>query len=157
MIKKVFLAGAALVLSVTSVLASQFGTRDEAVAMVERAVTLYEQEGIDALKAAVEDTDNPDFHDRDLYVFVNTIDGVWVAHGVRPSLNGQDMRGVRDASGDYFGLRIVEAAQANDRSWVDYVWMNPVTGQEEVKSSYVASVDGQYLLGVGIYLEHQPE
>jgi len=157
MIKRLALLSFAFILSAVAASAAQFGTRAEAVAMVERAVAIYEEGGIDALKAAVEDKTNPAFHDRDLYVFANTIEGVFVAHGVRPALAGEDMRGIRDASGDYFGLRVVELAQNNAPGWVDYVWLNPVTGNEEPKSTYVANLDDQYLIGVGVYLLHQPD
>lgn len=135
--------------------AGDYGTRAEAVAMVERAVALYEAEGKDALAAAVADKDNADFHDRDLYVFFIGLDGIYVSHGVNPTLVGRDLRGIRDASGDYFGLRMIDAAARAEPAWVDYVWANPVTGQEEWKSSYVAGIGGQWFVGVGVYLDHQ--
>ena len=155
-IKHLLLAAATVLFAGTAFAAAQFGTRAEAVAMVERAVELFETQGAEALKEAVADADNPQFHDRDLYVFMIGLDGIYASHGANETLVGQDVRGVKDASGFPVGLRLVEAAHTPEPEWVDYVWNNPVTGEEERKSSCIVTLDDTYFVGVGIYTDHQP-
>ncbi|WP_299964322.1 cache domain-containing protein [uncultured Roseobacter sp.] len=130
--------------------ASEQGTAEEATAMLERAVALYEAEGIDALIAAVSDKSNADFHDRDLYVFVSEIDGNFVAHGVNAALVGRDLSGLTDANGNAFIAEMNEVARSSGEGWVDYHWPNPATGNMEAKSTHIMRF-GDYYAGVGIY------
>src|SRR5215472_439623 len=46
--------------------ASEFGTKDEAVAMVKRAQVMFKKDGAEATFKAVDDPSNKEFHDRDL-------------------------------------------------------------------------------------------
>jgi len=61
--------------------AAEFGTREEAVAMVKRVVEKFAQSGAEATFKAVNDKSDPAFHDRDLYPFIYDLKGVDVAHG----------------------------------------------------------------------------
>jgi len=63
------------------------GTADEAKAMVEKAVALLKDVGPEKAFAAF-DPANKDFHDRDLYIFVRSMDGNTVAHGVNKGMIG---------------------------------------------------------------------
>ena len=47
--------------------AAEFGTKDEAVAMVKRVQTKFKAEGAEATFKAVSDKSVAEFHDRDLY------------------------------------------------------------------------------------------
>ena len=64
------------------------GTVDEAKAMVERAVSHLKQAGADKAFADFGDAANKDSHDRDLYVFVRSMDGNTVAHGANKAMIG---------------------------------------------------------------------
>ena len=52
------------------VAAAEFGTKDEAVAMVRRVQEMFKTDGADATFKAVSDPSTKEFHDRDLYPFI---------------------------------------------------------------------------------------
>ena len=60
------------ILSSTSlpIAAAEFGTKDEAVAMVKRVQEMFKKDGADATFKAVSDPSDKEFHDRDLYPFI---------------------------------------------------------------------------------------
>src|SRR5436190_20973719 len=67
--------------------AAEFATKDEAIAMVKKAVTLIKEQGPD--KAYAEITMKAGrFHDRDLYITVLGLDGKVLAQGQREDLIG---------------------------------------------------------------------
>lgn len=74
-------------LSISSpVSAADKGSKDEAVAMVKRAVALIKSDGKEKAFAAFSDPANTSFHDRDLYVYAYDMNGVTLAHGNNLSL-----------------------------------------------------------------------
>jgi hypothetical protein len=123
------------------------GTADEARALVESAIEAYDASGT----AAFADMTAPSttFVDRDLYIFVFDPNHILVAHGANAELLGDDATVLVDANGVPFGNTMVVTAD-EDGEWVDYVWMDPLTGAETPKSSYVVKHDG-YIFGSGIY------
>lgn len=150
MLKKIVLM-LTLALSPMMATASDQGTAEEASAMVDRAIALYASDGLEAMLSAVGDKSNPDFHDRDLYVFVSEIDGVMLAHGANPALVGRDLSGLVDANGSQFVAEMMSVARTAGDGWVDYVWANPATGKMESKSSRVVRFGDKYYAAVGIY------
>ena len=131
--------------------APDFGTKEEAVAMVHRVQEMFKKEGAEATFKAVSDPSTKDFHDRDLYAFVYTMPGVCVAHGARPALIGKNLIDLKDQDGKYLIREIVAIAQDPGSGWVDYKWPNPITNKIEDKSSYVEKLGTDYLVGVGVY------
>ena len=125
--------------------AQDIATLDEAQAMAERAVALFQAEGADAAFAAF--NDDPTFRDRDLYVFVLATDGTVAAHGANHNLMGRNVIDLRDPTGRQFIREFVEVA---DTDWVEYQWQNSQSGAVEDKTSYVVNV-GDYVIGVGAY------
>ena len=71
------------------VTASEFGTREEAIAMVKRVQEKFKKDGLEATSKAVTDQSTKEFHDRDLYPFIYDLNGVNLAHGARPALVGK--------------------------------------------------------------------
>jgi cytochrome c len=136
---------------VSSAAAVQRGTRDEAVAMVHNVQDMFARQGADATFQAINDLSNKQFHDRDLYPFVYTRDGVNLAHGSRPDLVGKNLLNIKDADGKYLIQDIVKITDEKGGGWVDYKWPDPLTNGIENKSSYVEKM-GNYVVGVGIYL-----
>jgi len=79
-----------LVLKITCANAQQFGTAEEARAMLDRAVAALRSDQIKALRE-FNDADNKEFHDRDLYVSCfNIADGVFTA--APSAMVGMDIR-----------------------------------------------------------------
>ena len=130
--------------------ADEFGTRDEAVAMVKRVLKKFAEAGPEATFKAVNDKSDPTFHDRDLYPFVYDLKGVNVAHGARPALVGKNLISLKDQNGVYLIQEMIGLAKGPGSGWVDYKWPNPITDKIEDKSSYVEKM-GDYFVGVGVY------
>ena len=86
----------------------------------------------------------------DLYIFVNTIEGITEAHGQNPKLVGKEMHELKDADGKFFIKEISEVAKTKGKGWVDYKWINPVTGKILEKTTYCQRV-GDVYIGCGIY------
>lgn len=131
-------------------LALQHGTREEAVAMVHRVQEMFAREGDAATFRAINDESVKEFHDRDLYPFVYTQDGVDVAHGARPALVGKNLMGIKDADGKFLIQEIVRITNQKGSGWVNYKWPDPLTNAIENKSSYIEKL-GKYIVGVGVY------
>jgi signal transduction histidine kinase len=130
--------------------AGDFGTREEAVAMVKRVIEKFAKSGAEATFRAVNDKSDPAFHDRDLYPFIYDLKGVNVAHGARPALVGKNLISLKDQNGVYLIQEMIALAKGPGSGWVDYKWPNPITDKIEDKSSYVEKM-GDYFVGVGIY------
>ena len=130
---------------------SEFGTNDEAVAMVKRVQETFKKDGADATFKAVSDPSNKEFHDRDLYAYIYTLSGLCVAHGARPALIGKNLIDIKDQGGNYLVRAHIEIAKGPGSGWVSYKWPNPLTNKIEDKISYVEKMGDNYFLGVGVY------
>ena len=130
---------------------SEFGTKEEAVTMVHRVQDMFNKDGADATFKAVDDKNNKEFHDRDLYPFILDFKGIWVAHGARPVLIGKNAFDVKDQDGKYPVREMIDIIKDGRTGWVDYKWPNPLTNKIEDKSAYVAKLGEGYWVGVGVY------
>jgi methyl-accepting chemotaxis protein len=123
--------------------------QDEAVAMVKRAAELLRTSGRKEALAAFSRPD-PQFRNRDLYINAIDLQGNVLAHGDNAKLVGKNMLDVKDADGKLFIKQFVEAATTKGSGWIDYRWLNPVTGIIEEKTTYIENANG-IVLGCGIY------
>lgn len=150
MITRFFSMLTALLLVVSHVNAAEFGSKEEAVAMVKRVQVMFKERGAEATFKAVSDKSTAEFHDRDLYPFIYDMSGVNVAHGARPALIGKNLIGLKDQDGKFLIREMLEIAKAKGSGWFDYKWPNPINNKIEDKSSYVEKM-GDYWVGVGVY------
>ena len=118
-----------------------------AVSLVERAMQRYADEGREATLSYY---NSPESVDGEWYVFIDDENGLVAAVGADPSLVGQDLRG--DFGVDITGYRFGDAVLATDENgrWVDYLFLNPRTGTQEFKHSWVVKRDG-LIFGSGWY------
>ena len=136
-----------LLLAATPLLAAEYGTADEARAMLERAVAAV---NADEPKALAEfSKGQAGFKDRDLYVFCAGPDGKIDAHP-NPALMGNDMNTIKDKNGKLFGQEMVRVAQAGTLNEVSYMWPRLGTTEPVPKVAYVTKVKDQ-VCGVGYY------
>jgi uncharacterized protein len=133
--------------------AAQFGTRDEAVALVKRVQDKFKKDGPEATFNAV---NAGQFNDRDLYPFIHTIDGtLHVANGAFPGIRGKNLHDMRDQDGKFTTQDFMRiATTAPYHGWSDFRWRNPKTGTIDEKSAWIERM-GEYLIGVGIYKAEQ--
>jgi len=121
--------------------AGEFGTKEEAQALVEKAAAFWQANGRDKALAAFNDKQGG-FVDRDLYIVAaNLADGVRVAHGANPKMVGKSLNDFKDIEGKPYGLEILETARTKGTGWVDYKFSNPVTKKIMDKTSYIKKVD----------------
>src|SRR6266702_4638094 len=135
--------------------AAEFGTRDEAIAMVRRVQQKFKKEGAEAAFRAINNK-APGFADRDLYPFVTELTGLCVANGVTPAVRGKNLLDLKDQDGKFMIQEFVRTASTSpEHGWVDYRWLNPVTKTIEDKSAWIERM-GNYFVGVGVYKNEQP-
>jgi cytochrome c len=150
--RRTILAAAVLAVTLTSAVgakAGEHGTADEARALCEKAVAYLKENGPDKAFAAFNDPHGA-FVDRDLYVFVRSLDGNTVAHGANTHMIGHTNLNLRDADGKLYNQQMIDLATAKGSGWVDYRWVDPEDKKIEQKSSFVAR-EGDYVVGVGFY------
>lgn len=140
---------AATCLCLSSASAADWASRDEAVAMVGKAVSAIKSEGNDKVYAAVT-AKEARFVDRDLYVVVYGLDGKILAHGANNKLVGVDMLDAQDVDGKPFVKERVDLAKAKGTFWQDYKFVNPVSKKVEPKQMYCERV-AETAVCAGVY------
>ena len=122
---------------------------EEAKAMVEEVVSLFNAQGKDKTLAEI---NNPKgkFVKGELYVFAYNLHAVVIAHPINPKLIGNDLTDVPDANGKLFRKEIIELAKTKGVGWVDYKYKNPATNKVENKTTYFKKT-GDVIFGCGAY------
>jgi signal transduction histidine kinase len=136
-----------MLLTATSVPAAQFGTAEDAKAMLEKAVTAVKEDKAKALDMF--NKGEGGFKDRDLYVFcANASDGIVTAH---PYANkGKQLRDILGKKGYPLGEEMMQKATEGTIREVTYWWPRPGTDTPLEKISYYTKV-GDQICGVGYY------
>ena len=109
MLRKLLLGamGAALFLASGAASAGDYGTANEAKAMLAKAAAAVKADKSKAL--ADFNAGSGGFKDRDLYVFCAGGDGIMTAH---PKIKGKQIRDLKDKTGKALGIAIMDAAKA---------------------------------------------
>lgn len=129
----------------TSAFAAEFGTADEAKAMLNKAVMAVKADKAAALGQFAKG--EAGFKDRDLYPFCGGTDGNFSAH---PSLNGKSLKDLKDKAGKSLGEEIYKTAQEGSVKEIAYMWPRPGTTEPVQKVSYVTKI-GDQICAVGYY------
>jgi len=124
-------------------------TKDEAVAMVKKAVATIKAEGPDKAYKEIDDR-NGQFVDRDLYIVVYGMDGMVLAHGADAKRIGTNQMNDKDADGKEFIKERVALAKTHSSFWQSYKFMNPVTKTVEPKQMYCERLEETVVCG-GVY------
>ena len=132
--------------------AGEYGSRDEAVAMVRRVEDMFTKTGADPTFKAVSDKSITSFPDRDLYPFIYDMSGRCVAHGARPALIGRNLLDLKDQDGKNLIREMIRIARGPGAGWVNYKWPNPINKKSRTRPSYVEKM-GDYFIEVGVYRE----
>jgi len=144
------MALALLLAAIMPARADDYGTPDEARAMVERALVYLKSRG---RAAALAEFSNPkgQFVDRDLYVIAyDAGSGVRLSHPYNNQLVGKSVAEAHDIDGKPYGKAILEVARHQGVGWVDYTFTDPLTKKLSGKRLYVKRVD-DVILGCGFY------
>ena len=130
-------------------LAAASATKDEAVAMVKKAVAAIKNECPDKAYAEIDDPKGP-FVDRDLYITVVNMEGVVLAHGADKTRIGVNVLHDKDVDGKEFVKERMERAKTETGFWQSYKFTNPVTNQVEPKQMYCERLNDTVVCG-GVY------
>ena len=126
----------------------EFGTEQEAKALLDRAVAAVKENKQKALENF--NKGEGGFKDRDLYVFcANASDGVLTAHH---HLRGEHLQDIVGKKGYPLGKEIMQTATEGKISEVTYWWPRPGSDKPLEKRTYYTKVVGQNC-GVGFYKE----
>jgi cytochrome c len=141
-------AAAMLVLNCTA-MASDGAGKDDAVAMVKKAVSFIKEQGAEKAYPEISDKAGK-FIDRDLYVVVYQLDGKVLAHGSNQKFVGKDMIEAQDVDGKLYVKERVEMAGTQASFWQDYKFVNPVSKKVEPKQMYCEKLENTAVCA-GIY------
>ena len=145
-----FVAGYAviqLLFTTASVWATDFGTPEEAKAMLERVVAAVKEDKAKALDMF--NKGEGGFIDRDLYVFcANAGDGIVTAHPYGEK--GKQMKGIVGVNGERLGETMMQNATEGTIKETTYVWPRHPTGEVLEKTVFYTKV-GDQICGVGYY------
>jgi signal transduction histidine kinase len=122
-------------ISVSAAFAAESATKEEAQAMVKKAVAFIKAEGAEKAYPVIS-TKGGQFTDRDLYIVVYGLDGKVLAHGANQKLVGKDMIEAQDVDGKYFVKERTELGRKQASFWQDYKFVNPITKKVEPKEMY---------------------
>ncbi len=123
--------------------------KDDAVAMVKKAVAFIKEQGPEKAYEAFISKDAR-FVDRDLYVVVYQLDGKVLAHGSNAKFVGKDMIDAQDVDGKLFVKERVEMAGKQPSFWQDYKFVNPTSKKVEPKEMYCERLENSAVCA-GVY------
>lgn len=136
---------AVALLSTALAYAGEFGTADEAKAMLDKATKELKKDKAAALQKFTKGEDG--FKDRDLYPYCGGPDGMFTAH---PTLVGKSLRDLKDKNGKPIGEEIYKTAQEGKVSQISYMWPRPGQTEPVPKVSFITKV-GDQVCAVGYY------
>ena len=138
-----------VVFTLASAPAAQFGTAEEAKAMLEKAVAAVKEDKAKTLDMITKGEGG--FKDRDLYVFcANASDGIVTAH---PYANkGKQLRDILGKKGYPLGQEMMQKATEGTIREVTYWWPRPGSDTPLEKTAFYTKA-GDQICGVGYYKE----
>lgn len=122
-------------------MAAERATKEEAVAMVKKAVAFYKANGKEKSFAAMSDQTGQ-FRDRELFMIVLDPKGNVLAHTAMKKMIGANIMELRDVNGVYIIKSFYKAVEKTGAGWSDeYIFMNPALQKMEPKLTYVEKFD----------------
>ena len=116
---------------------------------VQQAIDRYQEQG---RQAVIDHYNSTDSVDGQWYLFVAE-DDILIVHAAQPELLDTRLSHLNDVYGRPSGREVSEATEVG--SWVGYVFLNPDTGQNRQKHSWVIRHDG-LVFGSGWYEDQAP-
>jgi len=122
-------------LSGTTLAEVDYGTKDEAKALVKKAVAHIKTNGLD-IAALDFNNKKGDFTVNDLYVVMYSFDGNVVAHGQNKKSVGKNLIDQKDSDGKEFVKERVSLAKKNSSFWQEYKFTDPLSKKVLDKEAY---------------------
>ncbi len=118
---------------------------------VAKAIARYESEGLDATVAYYNSRESLDGQ---FYLFMMDENDIYLVHPIFPHLIGTDIKDVVGSDGQELGKEIAQATE--DGHWIEYLWPNPLTGNEESKVTWAVRHDGR-IFASGYYTSSEED
>ena len=142
-IAAVYFAGGAVV-------SAEPATKEEAVAMVQKAVAAIKSEGPEKAYAEISNLSGP-FVKGDLYIAVVGFDGTLLAYGSDVGERvGNNVMNIKDSDGKEVVKERIELAKKEPTFWQSYKFINPLTKTIEPKQMYCERLEETIVCG-GVY------
>jgi cytochrome c len=129
--------------------ADEFATKNEAMALVQKAIARVAEVGMDKAKPEFMDHSGK-FVDRDLYLIIIDKDGVRAVHGQNPKLVGKTYFDAVDVTGKAYGEEVRQISTGPGKGWFSFTFKDPITGKLLPKENYVERA-GDYTYLAGVY------
>ena len=142
------IAAVAIALLAGTSLALAAATRDDAVAMVKKAVAKIKAEGPE--KAYAEINKGGEFLNGELYVVVQTFDAKMLVQSANNKMVGKDLIDAQDLDGKYFSRDLGDLGRKQASFWYEFKFVNPATKKIQPKDIYCESLN-QTVVCVGVY------
>jgi signal transduction histidine kinase len=124
-------------------------SKDDAVAMVKKAVALIQDEGPDKAYPEISDKSGP-FVQGAFYIAVVGMDGTLLAYGADFDKVGDNLINLKDEDGKEVVKERIELARKEPSFWQSYKFKNPETDTVQPKEMYCERLDETVVCG-GIY------
>jgi len=102
---------------------------------VEQAIDFYKAVGKDIALAEFSNS-NGMFVQGDLYIYVLSLAGVMLAHGINDKFVGLSFLDVKDSDGKQFTKELLDKANSTGGGWVEYNWYHPRRNKVLPKLAY---------------------
>jgi cytochrome c len=142
------LAAVIFALLVGTTLAFADATKDDAMAIVKKAIAKIKAEGPE--KAYVEINKGGEFLNGELYVIVQTFDAKMLVQSANNKMVGKDLIDAQDVDGNYFSRDLGELERKQVSFWYEFKFVNPATKKIQPKDIYCERLD-QTVVCVGVY------
>lgn len=131
-------------------LAAEHASREQAVAIVRKAILYYQQHGREQSLPVFSDQNGP-FRDKELFLVVMDMQGKVLSHASMRRMIGNNILALKDANGVHMVQDIIDKAARMPSGWsVPYLFSNPHTRRVEEKETYFERYDN-LIFFCGIY------
>lgn len=134
-----------LALAAGTALSADFGTPEEAKAMLEQTVVMMQADQA----GTIAKINAGEIKDRDLYPYCGNPDGSFSAHPSE-TVRAMSLKELKDKTDKPFGQEIYEMAAEGDIVEVSYMWPRPNETDPVEKVAYVTKI-GEQICAVGFY------
>lgn len=137
-----------LLTSVLFVASSWAGQKEDAVALVERGIAFYKQNGEAKTMDAI--TNKGLLRKGNLYLWVIRTDfkkkAIVIAHAINKTIPDKEWYNVKDPDKKYFIWEICKKAEKDGKGWVEYRWAHPQLKKATPKVTYLQRVNNLIFL-----------
>ena len=124
------------------------------IALVNRAISLLQEKGLDALEGMR--AQSSQFILMDSYIFIKDDQANELLNIAFPELEGTNVVNKQDSNGKYFVREVLTTLRTEDDCWIEYMWPKPDQTEPSRKLSYEKKVllaDITLIVGAGYYLD----